>query len=179
MAPYFKSDPIWRYDESMRCPGSRGFSLIEVMISSLLFGLGVAALVQLFTSSSGGLRMSRNRAVATQLALQRLEQLAALDAGLVPQCAPSNGCQEDFSTLAEPQPAAGGFDCTMVVQDGGFAGEQAADPAGAFRVDVATDDHPDPNQIAGARLLRVSVCWSDNGSGINQVQLERLVVPEV
>ncbi|MGF1511893.1 MAG: prepilin-type N-terminal cleavage/methylation domain-containing protein [Myxococcota bacterium] len=163
----------------MKRANRRGFSLVEVMVSSLLLGLGVAALVELFTSSSSGLRISRNRSVATQLALQRLEQLAAFGIDGLPGCGFGTGCREGITTLAAPQSAAAGFDCTQLVSDTGFSGEQAGDQNGRFRVDVSEVPHPDPNQIPGATLLRVSVCWSDRGNTIQQVQLERLVVPEV
>jgi len=157
-----------------------GFSLVEVMVSGLLLGLGVAALVRLYTHSAEGIRVSRHRTVATQLAQQRLESLAGLGVDQAPGCPASDGCLQDITGLAAEQPPVGGFDCTMRVLESGFSeGQQDLDDEGLFRIDVAFLDHPDLNQLAGSRVLRVSVCWTENGRTFEQVQLERLMVPEV
>lgn len=159
--------------------GRAGFSLMEVMVSGLLLGLGVAALVKLYTHSSSGIRESRHRSVATQLALQRLESIAGLGVEQAPGCPASNGCMEDIGQLSPELAPVGGFDCTMKVRDSGFVEGQEDVDDGLFRVDVALVDHPDLNQMAGSQFLRVSVCWTEDGLRFQQVQLERLLVPEV
>jgi hypothetical protein len=149
------------------------------MVSGLLLGLGVAALVRLYAHSADGIRESRHQAVATQLALQRLESLAGLGVELAPDCPASAGCLRDITELAAEQPPVAGYDCTMMVRESGFTEGQQSEAEGLFRVDVALLDHPDLNQMAGSRFLRVSVCWTEDGRKFEQVQLERLMVPEV
>jgi hypothetical protein len=159
-------------------PGRAGFSLIEVMLAGVLLGLAVLVLAKMLGASSQGLSVGKGRTVAQQLALQRLESLASLGPDRVPACPPSPGCRADFTSLTGPLGTAGGFACTQTVLETGFARQQPEAPQGAFRVDVATDLPADPNQMAGARLLQVSVCWSREGR-VEQVQVSRLLVPEV
>src|SRR5688572_17810828 len=53
----------------------RGFSLIEVMMTSLILGVGVVGLASMYTSSARGVGSSRHRETATQIAVQRIERL--------------------------------------------------------------------------------------------------------
>jgi len=156
----------------------RGFSLTEVLISGVLLGVGVMGVAKMFTHSSTGVRVSRHQSEATQLGLQRLESLAGLGVDAAPNCPASEGCRGDGG-LAPPLPSLGTFDCTQNVVQTGFVDDQQDDAAGLYRVDVASLPHPDANQLAGSRLLRVSVCWSEDGANVQQVQFERLMVPEV
>lgn len=154
-----------------------GFSLIEVMVSGVLLGLGVMVLAEMFGASSDGLSLGKGRSIGRQLALQRLESLSASGPDLLPACPPSDGCRADFSSLNAPLGAVDGFDCTQTVLESGFVAEQVDRPDGRYRVDVSVADPTDPNQIEGARLLRVSVCWLQDGR-VEEVRVARLVVPE-
>jgi prepilin-type N-terminal cleavage/methylation domain-containing protein len=138
-----------------------GFTLIEVMISSALLGLGVLAGVRLFTSSVSGTSYVQDRSVATTLAVQRLERLGTQGVSALPACpgAP-RGCREDRTTFTTP-PA-----CTSEIDF-------------KYRLDTVITSHPDASRQNGARLVTVSVCWRDEQATIHQAQLDRLFVPDV
>ena len=51
--------------------------------------------------------------------------------------------------------------------------------SGRFRVDTSIDVPTGSAQQAGALVVTVSVCWSEDGRTIRQLALERMLVPEV
>ena len=68
--------------------GSRGMSLVEVLIALAVLGVALAALVAVVPLSTHGLQEGTQVSIATFLAEQRLEQIA----GAVWTAAPSNDC---------------------------------------------------------------------------------------
>lgn len=155
-----------------------GFSVIEVMVSAVLLGLGVMVLAKTLGASSQGLSLGKDRSAARQLALQRLETLSSRGPELMPACPESPGCRASFSSLASPLPSVDGFECTQSVVEPGFVDEQVDTPQGVYRVDVSSRTPLDPEQMAGAVLVQVSVCWVEDGR-VEEVQAHRLLVPEV
>lgn len=64
-----------------RCPQryrKRGFTLIELLVSSVLIGLGLIALSQLYLAAMHTYEKSRNLSIATQRAQRELEKVQSL-----------------------------------------------------------------------------------------------------
>jgi len=55
--------------------GQRGFSLVDVLVASVVFITGVAAILPLAVASVQGTRLARDMSMATWLAWQRVEEL--------------------------------------------------------------------------------------------------------
>ncbi len=56
----------------------RGFSLVDVLVASVVFVTGVAAVLPLAAGSVRDTRLARDRSMATWLAWQRVEELSPL-----------------------------------------------------------------------------------------------------
>lgn len=91
-----------------RCKWSSqaGFSLIEVMVASLLLALSVVAVAQLFAVSTRANLTSKTTTLATVLAAQKMEQLRALTWGFDRLGAPVSDFATD--TAVSPPAATGG-----------------------------------------------------------------------
>lgn len=154
-----------------------GFSLIEAMVATAVLGVAVASLSALYTTAVQGYVTSQRLQDAVEIASQRAEQLATMPADELPACAGAANCRTDNRTLAAPLAPAGAFDCTLQLDAPAVQGPGAA-PAGArFRVDTVVGDHPDNARQPDARLLTVSVCWTDGAGIVHEVQATRLLVP--
>jgi prepilin-type N-terminal cleavage/methylation domain-containing protein len=157
----------------------RGFSLIEVAISSLVLGVAIAGLTSTYTSSEKGMQDSKARTSANELALQRLELLATQPVDQLPGCAGPAVCQNGFAFTA-PAAAAGTYQCTQYVDEADVVDpSQAGSDNNRFRVDTAVEDHPDALRQPGARVVTVSVCWADRSGRVSQVTARRSLVPGV
>jgi type II secretory pathway pseudopilin PulG len=55
--------------------GQRGFSLVDVLVASVVFITGVAAILPLAVASVRGTRLARDMSMATWLAWQKVEEL--------------------------------------------------------------------------------------------------------
>ena len=55
--------------------GQRGFSLVDVLVASVVFITGVAAILPLAVASVQGTRLARDMSMATWLAWQKIEEL--------------------------------------------------------------------------------------------------------
>jgi len=60
------------------CGSERGFSLIEVLIASLVLAVGVVSLAQLFTIAIASNLSARDTTEGTVLAAQKMEELRSL-----------------------------------------------------------------------------------------------------
>lgn len=159
--------------------GTRGLTLVEVMLTSAVLAIGMVALVHTFTQAQAGMRSSRLKTAALRIAEQRLERLSTLPVSRLAGCAgPALGCRTSMSALAPVLGNVGTFLCTQNVDEMGFT-DPTAVTAGQFRVDTSVLAHPDPRQQAGAMILSVSVCWTPVPGFVEQIQLQRLLVPEV
>lgn len=158
----------------------RGMTLVEVLISSLVLGCGVVALAELFTTSFRTDLDARSRDVATQLAIQRAEQLGTLPPDRLPACGGGlSSCRVATRAYAPVRAAAPTFACTQIVDDGLIPDDTTTLEVGKYRIDTAVDVPPGSGQQSDARVLSVSVCWTNAKGLVQQVQVERLVVPEV
>ncbi len=111
---------------------SAGFSLIELMIASLILTVGVAALIYCISYSLQKSREPYNRSVAMDLAQQKLEELR----------------NEDYSLLAS------GFDADA--QGAPINIDPYGQPGGMFtRQWVVQEDTP----MAGTKTVGVTVSW--------------------
>ena len=76
---------LWqRVSDSLRAAqyDGRGFTLIEVTIAAALLAVGGAGLASLALASGRAVQFARQADVAQRAAVERLEQLRALDKGL-------------------------------------------------------------------------------------------------
>jgi hypothetical protein len=48
-----------------------------------------------------------------------------------------------------------------------------------YRLDTSVVPHPDPGQQTGAQVVTVSACWTDLDGSVHEVQVQRMLVPEV
>ncbi len=154
-------------------------TLVEVLISSMVLGFGVVALAELMTTSLRTDADGRARDVATQLALQRAEQLGTLPVDQLPACGGLGSCREHNRAYAPARAATPDFACTQVVDDARIPDNVSSLEIGKYRIDTAVDAPGGVTQQGGARILSVSVCWTSQKGLVQQVQVERLVVPEV
>lgn len=150
-----------------------GFTLLEAMIAAGVLAVGIVGVVglqaRLFRSAAYSHDMSR----AAYLLQYREEEIGAysvekLDtnalclgtafgcaAGGVFAAAPASGCSvmiDDPQQMQDPQPV----------------------PAGAFRLDTGIVNHGDANH-PNARIATISVCWTDQGGRVRQLQTQRVV----
>ena len=64
-------------------PHRGGFTLLEVLIVIVLFGVGVIAVISLFSSGMAGALDSENTTIAVNLAQERMEEIRNLAYGSV------------------------------------------------------------------------------------------------
>ena len=157
----------------------RGMTLVEVMLTSAVLAIGMVALVHTFSQAQNGSRSSRLRTAALRIAEQRIERLSTEPVARLARCVgPVTGCRTNRSTLAAPLGNVGSYRCTQSVDGMDFHDPTAASQ-GRFRVDTAVQAHPDPRQQVGALVIAVSVCWTASDGLVEQVQVQRMVVPEL
>ncbi|MEM7675066.1 MAG: prepilin-type N-terminal cleavage/methylation domain-containing protein [Myxococcota bacterium] len=157
----------------------RGLTLIEVMLTAAVLGVGIVALVATYNRAQVGVRSSRFKMSALRIAQQRLEHLATMPIERLASCAgPIGGCRRDRAAMAPVLGNVGNYRCTQNVDGMGFH-DPMATANGQFRIDTSVQPHPDPRQQAGAVVVTVSVCWTDQPGLVEQVQVQRMVVPEV
>jgi hypothetical protein len=146
------------------------------MVSAVILGIGLVGLVNLHTSSLRGLMKDEMLSVASDVATQRLEEMATMRPGDIPPCAGAVGCRTADRTDYLPDlSAAGGFECTQRIEGAGVPRVSGAAEAPRYRVDMVVEPHPDPIRQPDGRLLTVSVCWQDYG-GIQELQMRRFIV---
>jgi type II secretory pathway pseudopilin PulG len=155
-----------------------GMSMIETMIAAGILGIGATAMVGLWTASSSGAAHVEGRTTAHMLAEQRLERLSG-QATALPGCAGAVGCRQSRRAYQPALSPAGPFQCTQFATE-----EQIVDPTTAtaprkFRIDTVVQPHTDPVRYRDASIVTVSVCWTDVANQVQEVRLERMVVPEV
>lgn len=170
-----------RWSPRRRSPhwARRGLTLVEVMATAAVLGIGMMALTKTYTHAREGSRGSRLRTAAVRIAEQRLERLSTLPVERIAGCVgPTTGCRVNRDALAPVLGNVESYRCTQAVDEMGFI-DPAASTTGQFRVDTVVENHPDPRQQAGARVVYVSVCWTSLAGQVEQVQLQRMVVPEV
>lgn len=156
----------------------RGLSLVEVLVSVGVLGVGVLGVLNLYATSDHATRSSRSDTTATQLAVERLERIAAQGIEALPACPEEVGCRASHSSLRPPRPGAQGMACTQETSEMGLADPEVGG-VGRFRVDTSVRPHPDATQQLGARIVTVSVCWTDDSGYVREVSAERMLVPEV
>lgn len=154
-------------------------TLIEVLVSSLVLGFGVVALAELFTTSVRTDADGRARDVATQLALLRVEQLATIPVDRLPACGPVGTCRLDRANYAPARAATPDLACTQIVDDERIPDDTTSLATGKYRIDTAIFTPTGATQQAEARIALISVCWTDIRGVVQQVQAERLMVPEL
>jgi prepilin-type N-terminal cleavage/methylation domain-containing protein len=156
--------------------GSAGFTLVEVMVSAVVLGIGLIGLVNLHASAIRGLMRDEMLAVASDVARQRLELMSTMRPAEVPACAGDVGCRTPDRTDYLPVlPAAGDFECTKQVEGADVPRVSGAAEAPRYRVDMVVEPHPDPIRQPDGRLITVSVCWQDF-AGIQELQMRRFIV---
>lgn len=156
--------------------GSAGFTLIEVLISAVVLGVGLVGLVNLHTASIRGLVKDEMLSVASDVAKQRLEEITTLRASEIPACVGDVGCRTaDRSAYTPDLSPVAGFDCTRRVEGADVPRVSGAPEAPKYRVDMVVEAHPDPLRQPEGRLVTVSVCWQDYG-GIQELRMRRFVV---
>ncbi|MEL7368241.1 MAG: prepilin-type N-terminal cleavage/methylation domain-containing protein [Myxococcota bacterium] len=157
----------------------RGLTIVEVMLTAAVLGIGIVAVVATYNRTQVGVRSSRFKTSALRIAQQRLEYLATMPIGRLAACAgPVTGCQRDRSAMAPVLGNVGNYRCTQNVDGMGFH-DPTALATGQYRIDTSVQPHPDPRQQAGAVVVTVSVCWTAQPGLVEQVQVQRMVVPEV
>jgi hypothetical protein len=147
------------------------------MVSSGLVGVGMLGVLNLTFVSQSGAVSSRSISTAKELAAQRLESLSTMAADRLPACAGAVGCRASATTARTPLAPVAGFQCTQQVP-----GMELVDPSaaavGTFRVDTVVAVHPGAQQQVGARLVTVSVCWTDEDGRVQELRAQKMMVPE-
>ncbi|MBK6684041.1 MAG: prepilin-type N-terminal cleavage/methylation domain-containing protein [Deltaproteobacteria bacterium] len=159
--------------------GRRGLTLVESMITAVVLGIGVMGLVSLYGTAGRGVTVSRDQTSALELARQRLERLSTASVDDLPACGGPPSCRQNLSTFANPKGAVGTYPCTQFVDGMDGTAPAVGQASGRFRIDTSIDVPSGSAQQAGALVVTVSVCWSEDGRTIRQLALERMLVPEV
>lgn len=149
------------------------------MVTAIVLGIGVMGLVSLYGSAGRGVTMSRDQTTALELGRQRLERLSTATVDDLPACAGPPACRDDLSSFAAKKGAAGAYPCTQYVDGMDAQAPAGGQATGRFRIDTSVDVPTGGTQQAGALILSVSVCWSEDGRTVRQLLLERMLVPEV
>lgn len=168
-----------------------GFSLVEVMVSVGVLGIGLVGLINLHTYSIVNLNRAQHIAMAQEVAMQETEflQTEATSAtgsleSVLPNCPVSRatdptGCLDDTKAFA-PLKA-----CTVFLTDpnvpdpnGSFTAVVApgASSSSSYRMDTVIRQHPDSLNRSSALVVTVSVCWSDDQQNY-QLSINRVIVP--
>lgn len=137
-------------------PPGAGFSLLEVLVASTVFSLGLAGFAALLLSSMIGSAQARRETIASKAAASLAEQIrmnsSALERYLDPPeyisriCSGDSGCtpeqQADFDfrlwqlELADSIPNARGLVCRDATPRDGTAGEGRCDGAGPLVIKI-------------------------------------------
>lgn len=150
-----------------------------MLTSTAVLGIGVVALADLHTTSEKADQGTRARDVAAQIAIQRMEQLATQPIERLPDCPGFATCRAGRRQMQQERSTAGSFRCSQLVDQNGFSDGSDNDPNGKYRIDTSVNAPTATSQQEGARMITVSVCWVDHRDTIQEVQIERLVVPEL
>lgn len=154
----------------------RGMTLTEVVISSVVLGIGVMGVAKIQTTSVKSMSGSRSQNVARQLAQQRIAWLATKSLDRIAGCSGPPSCRSGRKAPAPIKSAQGGFLCTRFV-DGPTSG-QGGSTESKFRVDVSVSQPQGSRQFDDAKLLTVAVCYFEPDGAIGEVRAERLVVDD-
>jgi prepilin-type N-terminal cleavage/methylation domain-containing protein len=122
----------------------RGFSLLEVLIATTIFAVGLLALAQLFALSITATTTAKTATMAALLGMEKMEQLRSLAWGGL-ATSPSGVLTRNVS----------GF-CDFVGADGQSLGEATAPPPGAAYLRRWSVE-PLPADTANALVLQVRV----------------------
>jgi len=154
-----------------------GFSIVEAMITLGVLGVTVSAITTTYVNAVHGYARNQALAEAVEVASQRAESIATLAPATVPACSGAALCK-DGDTMTAPLTSVGGFDCSLWVDGAAVSQPGGAPRAGQrFRVDTVVSAHPDAVRQPDARLVTVSVCWTDTVGTVHEVQTRRLMVP--
>ena len=175
-------------------PGSEGFKLLEALVAMAVLITASLGILQLHGTIIRGIASSEDFSAALDVANQRLDELTIIGTEALPICAAGvngPGCQFGIgSSQYRPQitTAPDGYLCTRFVDSTEVIMANGASlPAtpnfdvtapARFRVDTVVETHPDPGLYPEARMVTVSVCWTDAGNQVRQIQSRRYVVPE-
>ena len=157
-----------------------GFSLIEGMISAAVLSVGLLGVVELHRTSIRGLATGRALTVASQIAVQRAEQIGGreVDVLSLPNCPTASdtvGCKLSRKAFASPKT------CTAWLSDSDVPTPAGVDfPSSAnvgYRRDIVIEAHPDTNNHNGSFLATISVCWVDAKGYVQELRSQKLLVP--
>jgi hypothetical protein len=147
------------------------------MVTSVILGLGIVGLTSMYTTSARGVGSSRALETATQIALSRVERLATTPTDQLPVCGGVVGCRASPTEMAqELAPSAGSFQCSQYVDDSGAHDGATRGSEGGYRLDTIVAPHPSVTQNSDARIVSVSVCWTDGSGRVQQVLMQRLAL---
>jgi prepilin-type N-terminal cleavage/methylation domain-containing protein len=154
----------------------RGFSIVEVMLSVGLLGVGIAAAVRLFHEAQNRTSWTTQRTTGMQLALERLEYLGTRDLSNLPACTGPLACRASATTMqAALSPAASGYQCTQYTSGQTILDPYSATSLASYRIDTVVQPHPDVTRESNAQVVTVSVCWTDQSGQVQQAQGRRLL----
>ncbi len=151
-------------------------TLTEVVISTLVLGIGVMGVAKIQTTSVKSMAGSRSQNVARQLAQQRIEWLATKSLDRIAGCSGPPTCRAGRRTPGPMKTAQGGFLCSRFVD--GPTGSEGDSAEAKFRVDVSVSKPQGTRQFDDAKLLTVAVCYFEPDGTIGEVRAERLVVDD-
>lgn len=155
----------------------RGFSLVEVMTSTVVLGIGVMAAVRVYGAGSAGRDQSKTRAEASKLVDQRLDALEAVGASNLPACtAGPKTCRNPAGEWTPKKSPVGRYPCSQVLSRPSLKNRQTSQAAGKMRLDTRVWAHGDGDQRQDSRLVKVSVCWKNRKGRVMQVTGTRLVL---
>ncbi|MCK6545024.1 prepilin-type N-terminal cleavage/methylation domain-containing protein [Myxococcota bacterium] len=165
-----------------RSRSTRGFTLVEVMVSAGILGIGLIGLVNLYGTSTFGAARAQRLAVATEIARQ--EAAVLLSEGPDPTgptdcpiAGTTIGCRGTGRQLAATKP------CTVWLRDADVPTESGAilrdTTQTSFRRDLVITAHPDTANHPGAQIATISVCYTDESGALQELQAVHLLVPGV
>ncbi|MEO1227562.1 MAG: type II secretion system protein [Myxococcota bacterium] len=155
----------------------RGFTLIEVMTSALVLGVGVMAAVKVYSAGTKGRARVAQRTMAERAVERRLDSLEAKGAQRLPVCTGDKSCVDTAGELTPMKSSAGAYPCTQLMDRSSLKNREASTADGKMRMDTRTWAHTDSEQDTTSQMVKVSVCWRDTEGRVHEVHGTRLVMP--
>lgn len=155
----------------------RGFTLVEVMTSSLVLGVGVMAAVKVYSTGTRGRAQSARRTMAERVVERRLDALDARGSERLPQCSGDKSCLDAAGELTPVKSSSGNYPCTQLMSRPSLKNRESSETGGKMRMDTMVWSHVDSDQDTASRMVLVSVCWRDPQGRVHEVHGSRLIMP--
>ena len=132
---------------------SRGFTLIEVMMASVIFALGILAILGMQITAMNSSKYGNQMQVATSLA---------------------TGAIENLMLLIPTDPALVPADASAPHQDSNNPVNEEGQAGGSYTRSWTVENHPDPDGNFVSKTIVMSIDWTDGWGKSREVTMDYL-----